>query len=279
MNRSVQLLFAILCCLAGAGCINNVAVEGAPCPCPVDGYTCCKSLSVCLSPGQECPLSYPPSSASDCTQDTDCPRAEICQAWLDQQETPAGPEECRHDCTDQELPCANGEVCEPVPADGRRLSEMHIGWACVPEEPIPGCEGRDCRQCKQVGATFCDEAEEAVLGCFLSVHPICGLTCSVISVEVCSQEENVCEPVEGGARCTVPEYDGDICGFHPCSECPASPGSLYCQDDDLSTCASVSVTPQMCSAVPCECTQVCIPTVVESCPGTCSPDGGAHCAP
>jgi len=277
MNRlACMLLFVVS--LNGAGCISQVEVAGSPCPCP-DGYTCCESLSACLSPGQECPATYPPSSNTDCTQDSDCPHAEICQAWQDPQGTPSGPGKCRHDCTSQELPCASSEACEPVPSDGRRLSEMHIGWACVPEEPIPGCEGRDCRQCKQVGSTFCDEEEGAVLGCFLAVHPTCGLTCSVIEVEACTAQDSVCEPLVGGARCTFPEYDGDICGLHPCEACPAVPGSLYCRDDDLWTCASVSVLPEMCPAGPCTCTQVCIPTLSQECPGSCSMDGGAHCGP
>jgi hypothetical protein len=155
---------------------------------------------------------------------------------------------------------------------------MHIGWACVDEEPIAACEGRGCRQCKQVGGTFCDEDEESVLGCFLAIHPLCGFTCSVIPVEDCTTTGNVCEVVEGGARCAYAEYDGDICGAYPCAVClDHDPGSLFCLDDDVATCATVSVTPDMCAIGPCDCTQACITEVVQECLGSCSPDGGAHC--
>lgn len=280
MNTLTRTLGVLLCLLplALTGCITEVGIQGAPCPCP-SGYDCCRSLSVCLLDGQDCPERLPASSAEACTKDADCPRNETCQAWLDAQGLLAGPGQCRHDCVDKEFPCAQGEVCEPVPSDGRSLSEMHVAWVCVSEESLQECTENDCRQCEQVGGTFCDDEHGSVMGCFLSVHPVCGLSCTVVPVEVCSYEGSVCELVEGGAHCTISEYDGDICGSYPCSDCPAQPGSLYCRDDDLSTCATVSVAPMMCADAECSCSEACIPLSVLSCVESCSMLGGAHCLP
>lgn len=260
-------------------CISGLEVEGAPCPCP-GGYACCPSLRACLPSGADCPESYPASSAAECVRDGDCPPNEICHAWRREDGTPAGPRRCRHDCTDKTVLCAPGEVCEPAPHDDQPLADMHIGWACVDQEPLPGCAEQRCSACGPAGGTFCDQEQREVLGCFLAVHPDCGAVCNLVTVETCSMQGNVCVAVAGGARCREPETDGDICNDYPCAGCPGGgAGGLYCDNNAVTTCGSVEVTGEMCSLVGCECDRACFHVPVEICDGSCSEDGGAHCLP
>jgi hypothetical protein len=256
-----------------------VDIEGAPCPCP-EGSSCCTSLSVCLLPGSTCPDAYPPSSDNFCDRDADCPLGELCPAWQLEDGTAAGPRRCRHDCTDRSLACAQAEICEPAPLDGRALSQVYIGWVCAPEQPLIGCEKQNCRQCEQAGGTFCDPSEAEVLGCFLAVHPDCGLTCTIVSVARCDGEKSYCMDISGGAVCSIYQVDGDICSAFPCDTCPGDgPGSLFCEANAVTTCASLAVEPGMCTTDACSCDQACTRVVVEACPGACSSDGGAHCVP
>lgn len=279
MRTSLAALFLALLAGLAIACVPGVGIEGAPCPCP-EGTTCCTSLSVCLSPESTCPQTYPPSSANDCDTDADCPLGELCQAWQLEDGTQAGPQQCRHDCADRSRVCAQAEICEPAPLDGRALSQVHIGWVCTPEQPLAGCQEQNCRRCEQAGGTFCNPSETEVLGCFLAVHPECGLTCAIVSVARCEEENSHCMVMSGGAICSIYQVDGDICSAFPCEACPGEgPGSLFCEANAVTTCAAVSVEPGMCESGHCSCDQACTRVELEACPASCSPDGGAHCLP
>ena len=117
------------------------------------------------------------------------------------------------------------------------------------------------------------------MACFLAVHPLCGLTCRQAKVEDCSEDESLCELIEGGARCTLSSYDGDICAKFPCDECSGDPGSFTCAGKGVMACAKTSVSPNMCNSGPCSCTEACIYTEIETCSGACSEENGAHCVP
>lgn len=265
--------------LSGTACVPELTVEGAPCPCP-DNKVCCESLATCLAPGDDCPQAYPPSSQTPCEHDTDCPTGEACQAWTLEDGTQAGPRECRHACPDRDRTCAQGEVCQPAPLDGRALGDVHIGWLCLPEQPPAGCEDLSCRDCERAGGSYCDPTGEIVLGCFLAVHPACGLSCNLIEMQRCEDPGSHCEASAEGAWCTDSQVDGDICSQYPCALCPGDgPGDLVCDADAVQTCATVVVTADMCEQAPCSCEQACTQVVVETCPEGCSMDNGAHCLP
>ncbi len=259
-------------------CVPTVEIEGTPCPCPEETF-CCESLSTCLPPGEFCPESYPPSSGQACTHDADCPSNELCHAWTLEGEVLAGPQTCRHECSNRNLPCADGEACEPVPHDGLPLSDVNFAWACVPEEPPPGCEGHSCRACDSIGGTSCDEDQLAVLACFLAVHPSCGLSCQKIELEACDEPGSQCEVIEGGARCSISNYDGDVCSIYPCGDCDLEPGTFACADDSVMACSRIAVMPEMCPDGSCSCSEICLYSEFEACTGTCSEENGAHCIP
>lgn len=227
------------------GCVSQLSITGAPCPCP-DDHICCDTLSVCVKSATDCPISYPPSSATPCESDVDCPNNEACYAWSVTDEELMGPSECRVMCT-VDNPCADGEICEMALHDGSLMSDLVVTRMCLPVEPIPGCEDGRCDGCgdNDPGTAFCDGT--AVSGCFFSLHPTCGLVCESTPVEECSP--GVC--VTGGETpyCDPePGVDGLTCDMFDCSACEETYGTngAGCEADAVVTCWSMPSFDEAC---------------------------------
>jgi len=269
-------------------CVPRLEIEEAPCPCP-SGYHCCQTLSsgTCLTSAAECPEEHPPSTEDPCSTDTDCEPGEICQSWKLTDGEVAGPRECRYVCSGDH-PCSTGEICGPILHDGRPLEAMNVGQACVDEDPPAGCENMSCQQCAtaEVGQTVC--VDHRVEGCWVALHPQCGLTCQQVQVEnccetepdvPCSPEPALCEQSEIGARCTPTYWGTGWCEEFPCSECGAgsTPGTAFCDGNELVVCNALTLDDWHCNDNPCSCDQICVRQVTATCDNGCSDDGGAHC--
>ncbi|NOZ87392.1 MAG: hypothetical protein GXP49_14200 [Deltaproteobacteria bacterium] len=264
----------LLLTLSNMACIPESPIEGAPCGCP-GGYECCETLGTCVRAGSDCPDTYPASSARACKQDQDCPQNELCLGWLVDKDM-AGPMECRHEC-EGDYPCAPGEICELALHDVRDLFDMNTARLCMPKSPPAGCEGYACQNCPadRLGMTFC--SGKYVHACMIGLHPLCGLTCKLVSLQDCDQDGE-CEDVQGGARC-IGFGKNDWCKEYDCGNCGTSPGSFSCDGQDVAACESVGITDDMCPAGRCDCKEICIRTVISTCTGKCDLEGGAHCEP
>jgi hypothetical protein len=147
---------------------------------------------------------------------------------------------------------------------------------CIPEEPPEGCPSQGCSNCDrdQLGKTFCN-SEDNVQGCFLALHPVCGLTCRSVVIQDCA--ETGCESIPDGAKCV--DYGWDAwCLEFSCEACGAdgSESGYFCDGDDLVACVSLGMVEGHCP-VECTCEMICQTEVMETCPDGCSEDGGAHC--
>jgi hypothetical protein len=272
---------ALLVCFAAAwglaACISGVEIEGAPCPCP-EGYQCCATLNdMCLAEEEACPHTHPPSSRRHCRTDADCLSNELCQSWTLAGGEPAGPGECRWSCGGDH-PCAPGETCAPTLHDGRPLDTVHAALTCVAETPPGGCEGLDCRQCgpEQVGRSYCEE--NGVAGCFLALHPVCGLTCRELRFEDCGAVD--CVETDKGARCAEGVFQVGPCDERDCAACgpPGKAGGVFCDGNEVVACTSLPAWDALCPGA-CECEEICLREVVAACDGACVETGGARCQP
>jgi hypothetical protein len=253
---------ALALALGCAGCVSRVSVEGAPCPCPQDGMECCESLGSlgkCIRSGAQCPTKYPSSSAEPCQRDGDCPSDEVCESWT-VDGAPAGPRQCRRTCPGS-YPCADGEVCETAPHDLQALQDLSVARMCISATPAAGCENQGCHECTDLGSTYCDGNK--VRGCFLAIHPQCGLTCRSLTVTDCDQLG--CVVKDGAAQCgTAALYMGP-CVDMDCAKCGVGlPGSFFCDGNSLAVCVALPTTHVSCNGE-CNCSQICVPEVVATC--------------
>jgi len=209
--------------------------------------------------------------------DQECPFRELCQAWKLPEGQLAGPGECRWNCSG-EHPCAAGETCAPTLHDGQLLDAVNVALACAPETPAQGCEGLECHQCapEHMGRSFC--VEDVVYGCFLALHPVCGLTCQALQFEDCGSFG--CRETALGASCVEGVFGPDWCTEFDCADCGPSgePGSLFCDGNEVVACTSLPMHDELCTGT-CACEQICRRKVVASCDGKCVESGGAHCEP
>lgn len=273
MRRARASLVLLLAAALTGACVPGVEVEGAPCPCP-GGYVCCAALDdTCLPDGAACPERLPASTATPCRRDVECGRGEVCHSWTLASGTHAGPGECRHAC-EGAVPCAAGEDCAPALHDGAVLDPTNATRACLPDPLPPVCAALGCAACgpDRVGRTWC--GEDGVQGCFLAVHPECGLVCHAVLLAECPAP--ACEEGADGARCAV--FGGDPCGEHPCAGCPdgAAPGEPACAGATVVVCATLAARDELCGGA-CACDRWCAPVPVETCPAGCDP-ATARCA-
>lgn len=262
----------------GLACVSHVPVEGAPCPCPEPGMTCCPTLLTCVSSMESCPAMHSSSSRQSCRSDGECPKGELCESWA-VEGTPAGPGQCRRDCSDG-FACAQGEVCDPAPHDGRPLEDLQVARLCVSAIPDPGCEGQGCHECPvgTLGSTYCEG--HSVRGCFLATHPKCGLTCRPVSVSECGLRR--CLVQEGVAQCDKENLVGPVspCLRLDCAPCGDKAGSVFCDGGSLTVCVALPSAKISCEGPePCTCPQICAREVVQSCASCSTNDGLSTCLP
>jgi len=274
--RALRVALGVVAALA-AGCIAEVGIEGAPCPCP-SGYECCASLGgTCIPVAAECPASAPPSGSARCERDEDCPRGELCRAWSGPDGAEGGPGECRRAC-DGTFPCADGERCAPTLHDGLPLDATNVALACQSADPEEGCEACGCAGSgvASLGRTRCED--DTVRGCFLALHPTCGLVCHDLLVEVC--DDRPCVAGADGAVCQPGRGGPEPCATFPCGACePAAPGATACDGDAVVACVTLPTWDGLCLG-PCECDRLCRRDVLASCPNGCvEDDAGARCVP
>lgn len=260
----------LLTTLLMVSCVPHVAIEGAPCPC-ADGYQCCETLSQCIDNLDTCPDTYPPSSGTPCSRNSDCPNNEFCQAWSIEDGSTAGPMTCRVDCFSGPH-CVTGEVCELAPQDGTPLAELQVIPMCTDEIRMEGCESVGCQDCDmgQLGQTFCQG--RSMHACFLGVHPMCGLSCSSMVVQPCGDAGCM---DSGGSVCNSPSSN-DPCVDFACSLCPnpAAPNEVACGGtDQVVGCVTASFAGGSCNSI-CE-------TVSWECSAlsVCVEQDGARCVP
>jgi hypothetical protein len=270
MKRGLAIF--VLTSATALTCISHVDVDGSPCPCP-DGYSCCETLAKCMATTAVCPSTHPPSSGRPCQADSDCGAAEMCHSWANSG-APGGPRLCRQRCADKS-PCADQEVCEITPHDGRPLPEMFLARLCVPATPPAGCEGQGCRAADmdQLGHTFCDG--DTVRGWFMATNPRCGLTCQSVVVQDCSP--GVCEAKDGNARCNVFTLSTP-CDTLPCEGCGTAPGSFFCDGPKLTACVAMPASEAVCLGS-CPCTHLCYRQVVKDCGSCVVGADGPSCLP
>lgn len=118
-------------------------------------------------------------------------------------------------------------------------------------------------------------------GCYLGLHPVCGVTCRSLAVVDCGKLG--CMEAGGVAACGQLDdmpIDVDLCGMFPCSICPDGPGSFFCSGNDVAMCAALPITTATCGK-PCGCAQLCVVEPVQSCSrcATTNAVGGAACIP
>lgn len=271
MNASRQRSLWILCVCAvlSISCVPNVSIEGAPCPCP-NGLSCCESLFVCQSPGASCPEIYPASSGADCQKDSDCSATEQCQSWTLEDAIMSGSRSCRRVC-EGGLSCAEGEVCELTPHDGMSLETLNVTQLCVSYPPTEVCASQGCAECGPdiLGKTYCNGNQ--LLGCFIALHPECGITCELVLVSDCGPD---------GCRGDVGDADCTTGAASPCSEracenvCgPAGigPGENTCVAEQFATCLSLPFNTGECKDACQLATQACPE------PSVCVDDGVPTC--
>jgi hypothetical protein len=235
---------------------------------------CCRTLQKCVSSIEACPNTYPASSQQSCRSDGDCPLGELCESWT-VEGAPAGPGRCRRDCSEG-YTCAQGELCDPAPHDGRSLQDVQVARMCVSANPEPGCEGQGCHTCPvgTLGGTYCEG--NTVRGCFFATHPKCGLTCRPVLVSDCDRQN--CFMEAGVAQCEKVNVYGSPCFDLSCSKCGGEPGSFFCDGGAVSVCVAIPATRVSCGGE-CECDQLCAREVVQTCASCSLADGTPTCLP
>lgn len=260
MRRALALVV-----LGIAACVATVPIEGAPCPCP-EGFRCCETSQACLPEGTACPARPPPSSLTPCARDAECPPNEACHAWTDDQAQPQGPRTCRRVCPPSAA-CAEGETCALAPRDGQALKTLQVARLCLPSTPPSGCEQTGCDGCTldELNRMFCDG--DSLAGCFLALHPTCGLSCTRAVIQGCGKDKCIADA--GVAHCAVP-MGLDPCLQFSCAGCP--PQGFTCSGTAIVACEAVAVGEVDCPAY-------CRRREVRQCAQACTADGGVHCAP
>ncbi|MCA9671160.1 MAG: hypothetical protein KC503_36430 [Myxococcales bacterium] len=286
----LPLLLLAVSLVAGPGCVRRVDLDRTPCPCG-DDFVCCETLRSCLRAGDEasCPASYPPSTGSACTRDSDCDPAEACHSWtVGGSDEVVGPRQCRRLCEPTRA-CADGEVCELAPHDGRALDAFFTAGLCVAGSarddgdattgPSDGgdaggggeCGPWSCQGCPtdRVGQPFCDGTD--LYGCLVSAHPTCGLKCERVLLKRCTE----CAVSGGVINCSENSIRPQKpCEDLPCSACPsAAAGTTFCTGSQVSTCLRMPFA---------ECGEICVPSALRECgaSGCSQPSGSAaSCGP
>jgi hypothetical protein len=251
------------------GCVPLEEIDLAPCPCP-EGYFCCDTLSSrCVQDSSDCPDTHPPSSKTPCSNNIDCPDGEICQSWSLDNDQLIGPQECRRQCSEDPA-CAAGETCKLILQDGRKLDLANLEFACISKTPLDGCADVGCDNClnNHIGKTYCHELN--VYGCFLALHPQCGLSCHTVEVENCLGQG--CLTSENGAECISSSVQ-NICLDFDCSACsaPLGIGEFSCVDNKVTACTTLHSNHPVCS-------EICHLEIIEECSGSCVDSGGSHCS-
>jgi hypothetical protein len=268
VNRILHDLGVIIGLLLWVSCVPHVEIEGSPCPCP-GGYMCCELLFECIDEQGTCPDSYPPSSATPCLTNDDCPKGEVCQAWSMENGSIGGPKTCRRDCSSG-FSCASTEVCKLALQDGTLLADLNVARMCTTEAPLEGCKNDGCLDCEisQLGQTFCED--KGIHGCFLGIHPVCGLTCSSSVVQACGYAGCM---DSGGSTCNSQPIV-DPCVEFSCSACPnpGVPMEHQCENSHrVVGCLVAAFAGDSCNSI-CQ-------TVSWECsePSSCVEENAAHC--
>ncbi len=262
---SVPLLVAL------STCISRVDIEGAPCPCP-DGFFCCPTLGACVADENACPGEYPSSGAMTCTRDSDCLRNEMCHSWGGETGEVSGSQQCRRDCAGG-FPCAAGEKCSLVPHDGAELADIELANLCVADPPQTSCAGLDCSECvpEQMGKTYCDG--RTLMGCFFTLHEVCGLVCRTGMIVDCGDDG--CGSSPEGADCNSIIGDVHHCAARDCTACAGGPApdESVCVGDEVHTCMALPYAQEPCDTVCVLTTQSCTSS------GGCLDVDEPHCSP
>jgi hypothetical protein len=245
--RILALVVIAICSFST--CISHVETDSTPCPCG-NGFECCPTLGLCLSPDETCPKSIPLSTANKCEQDFDCPAGELCASWRLSNGEPGGPRTCRKACPGG-LICAPDETCAWSYHDDTQLSEQNLKMLCLADEE--SCQPWRCLGCANLapGETQC--LNQQLTACLLGLHRQCGLYCQEIVVrETCSGI-----------------FPYDPCEEASCSSCHNEYGTTpHCQDNhSINACLYASPPEDGASY---DCSEYCIHTQVAECPNGCS---------